>query len=134
MDRDKDAIDWLRQARILMAEDNQINQKLATMLFAREGCEIAIVSNGAEALAKIREENFDMVLMDVQMPVMDGLEATTRIKGEMGEKAPMIVALTANAMPGDEERFIEAGMDHYMSKPIDFTKLKELLLRLTPSN
>lgn len=120
-------------SRLLMAEDNQINQKLASMIFKRVGHDLTIVSNGREAVDAAASGDYAVIFMDVQMPLMDGIEATRHIKSEMGENAPLIIALTANAMPGDEERFLDAGMDHYLSKPIDMIKLKDLLTRLIPS-
>jgi len=123
----------LGDSRLLMAEDNQINQKLASMVFKRVGHELTIVSNGREAVEAAISGSYDVVFMDVQMPLMDGIEATREIKNQMGENSPLIIALTANAMPGDEERFLSAGMDHYLSKPIDLGKLKDLLTRLIPS-
>ncbi len=121
------------EPRILMAEDNLINQKLASMLFSKLGQDLKIVSNGEEALEEVRNNSYDIVFMDVQMPVMDGITATAMIKNELAEKAPFIVALTANAMPGDEERFLEAGMDHYLTKPIEMAKLNEVIDRMVTS-
>lgn len=116
-------------ARVLMAEDNLINQKLASLLFKKFGVPLKIVSNGAEAVQEALQHAYDLILMDVQMPVLDGVEAAGRIRSELGTEAPAIVALTANSLPGDEERFLSAGMDMYMAKPIDFEKLREVLGR-----
>ncbi|MGH6644144.1 response regulator, partial [Hypericibacter sp.] len=89
-------------------------------LLARSGHRVHAVSSGVEAVAAVREGDYDLVLMDVQMPVMDGIEATRRIRALEGAKSRIpIVAMTANAMMGDRERFLEAGMDDYVSKPID---------------
>jgi PAS domain S-box-containing protein len=106
--------------RILVAEDNPFNQKLARGLLGKEGHELVVVNSGAEAVAALEREAFDVVLMDVQMPEMDGLEATRRIRAreaELGRHTP-ILAMTAYAMKGDRERCLAAGMDGYVSKPI----------------
>ncbi|HSL19987.1 MAG TPA: response regulator [Vicinamibacterales bacterium] len=106
--------------RVLVAEDNATNQKLVATLLGQRGHEVSIVSNGREAVARAREQPFDIILMDVQMPVMGGLEATAAIRVDeraRGVRTP-IVALTAHAMAGDRERCLEAGMDGYLSKPL----------------
>jgi two-component system sensor histidine kinase/response regulator len=106
--------------RILLAEDNRVNQVLAVRLLEKRGHEVTVAGNGEEALEALDRQAFDLVLMDVQMPEMDGLQATAAIrKGEMntGKHIP-IVAMTAHAMAGDKERCLEAGMDEYMTKPI----------------
>ena len=118
-----------RQLRILLAEDNAVNQKLATRLLEREGHDVHVVQNGQEALEAIAIGQFDVVLMDVQMPEMDGIEATSvirTIEAAKGGHLP-IVAMTAHAMRGDRERCIQAGMDGYVSKPIDRRELENLL-------
>jgi signal transduction histidine kinase/DNA-binding response OmpR family regulator/HPt (histidine-containing phosphotransfer) domain-containing protein len=110
--------------RILLAEDNATNQKLALHLLERLGYRADVVGNGCEVLAALRRQPYDVVLMDVQMPEMDGLEATHRIRAEWpGETGPYIVALTANAMQGDREMCLAAGMDDYISKPIRVEEL-----------
>ena len=113
--------DIARALNILLAEDNIINQKLAVTLLQKEGHRVAIANNGAEALEALARERFDLVLMDVQMPVLDGLETTARIRqGEQaGARRIPIVAMTANAMQGDRERCLQAGMDGYVSKPLN---------------
>ena len=105
--------------RVLLAEDNRINQVLAVSLLERAGHRVDAVANGIEAVAAAGKIPYDVVLMDVHMPEMDGLEATMAIRrlGGMNAKVP-IIALTANAMPGDRERFLAAGMDDYIAKPI----------------
>lgn len=115
--------------RILVAEDNQINQKLINRLLAKDGHAVTIVSNGEEVLDVLNRQQVDIVLMDVQMPVMDGLEATRRIRSnEQGKEMRLkIVAITANALDGDRERCIEAGMDDYLTKPIHISELREIL-------
>jgi signal transduction histidine kinase/ActR/RegA family two-component response regulator len=109
-----------RGYHVLVAEDNPINQKLAVRLLEKRGYRVSLAENGLEALACLKQQRFDMVLMDVQMPEMGGLEATRRIREReqiSGEHIP-IVAMTANAMKGDRERCLESGMDDYVSKPI----------------
>jgi CheY-like chemotaxis protein len=109
-----------RQLRVLLAEDNSVNQLLAIRLLERRGHAVAAVANGREALAALREQAFDVVLMDVQMPEIDGFEATRAIREQEkkdGTHVP-IIAMTAHALKGDEERCLSAGMDAYVSKPI----------------
>lgn len=106
--------------KILLAEDNPINQKVALHLLQKRGHTVVVVENGQQALEKIKTEEFDLVLMDVQMPVMNGFEATQKIRElekETGHHLP-VVAMTAHAMKGDREKCLEAGMDDYVSKPL----------------
>ena len=114
-----------RNLRILLAEDNLVNQKLACRLLEKQGHGVAIAGNGREALAAIEKDAFDLVLMDVQMPDIDGFAATQTIRENeagTGRHLP-IIAMTAHAMKGDEERCLEAGMDGYVSKPINAAEL-----------
>lgn len=117
------------QLRLLMAEDNEINRKLSDLLFKRQGLALDFAENGEIALTKTLENQYDLVFMDIEMPVMGGLEATKQINQELGDQAPPIVALTAHAMDGDRERFIDAGMSDYLTKPIDVLALTEILDR-----
>lgn len=117
------------QLRLLMAEDNEINRKLSDLLFKRQGLTLDFAENGEIALAKTHENQYDLVFMDIEMPVMGGLDATNRINLELGDKAPPIVALTAHAMEGDRERFLNAGMSDYLTKPINVEALNAIIDR-----
>jgi CheY-like chemotaxis protein/HPt (histidine-containing phosphotransfer) domain-containing protein len=114
--------------RILVAEDNQVNQQVALGLLRKMGHSVDVVGDGAEAVEAVRKLPYDLVLMDVQMPEMDGLEATAAIRG-LGTQAAQvpIVAMTANAMRGDDKMCLDAGMDGYISKPIDRNKLADVI-------
>lgn len=121
----------VRPLRVLLAEDNRINQKLATVMLEKWGHEVTLAETGVEAVARTGERGFDIVLMDVQMPELDGLEATRRIRAReegTGIHVP-IIAMTAHAMKGDRERCLEAGMDDYVSKPIAPEELRRALAR-----
>ena len=118
--------------RVLLVEDNVINQKVARALLERAGHHVTVAAQGADAVARIDVETFDIVLMDIQMPVMDGIEATRLIRGRSDAKARLpIVAMTANAMEGAREEYLAAGMDEYVSKPIEARRLLEVVERLT---
>jgi len=114
-------------AKVLLVEDNPINQMVAIEILTLAGMTVHTAKNGLEAIEKIKDGAFDVVLMDVQMPEMDGLEATTRIRNDLGNKDLPIIAMTAHAMRGDREKCIAAGMDDYISKPIDRLKLYTVL-------
>ena len=121
--------------RILLAEDNAVNQLLAVRLMERRGHSVTVAGNGKEALAALEKGSFDLVLMDVQMPEMDGFEATALIRQKertSGNHLP-VIAMTAHAMKGDKERCLEAGMDDYITKPIRPEGLAELLARYAPA-
>ncbi|MEO7855350.1 MAG: response regulator, partial [Rubrivivax sp.] len=114
--------------RILLAEDNAVNQKLALRLLQQMGYRADLASNGIEAIECVERQTYDVVLMDVQMPEMDGLEASRRISGKgPADTRPRIVAMTANAMQGDREACLAAGMDDYITKPIRVDQLVEAL-------
>ncbi|MDQ7054531.1 MAG: response regulator [candidate division KSB1 bacterium] len=118
-----------RKLRILLAEDNLVNQKLAVRLLEKHGFSVAVAENGQQALELLEKEPFDLILMDIQMPVMTGYEATQAIRKReavTGEHIP-IIALTAHAMTGDRERFLAVGMDEYVSKPIKAKELFEVI-------
>ncbi len=119
-----------RSLNILLAEDNPINQKLAVRLIQRMGHKVSIALNGRQALEAIETEKFDIILMDVQMPEMDGLEATQAIRTKeslIGRPRIPIIAITAHAMAGDRDRCLEAGMDGYVSKPLNAQELFEII-------
>ena len=121
----------VNRLRILVAEDNRINQRLAQVTLENAGHEVFVVDNGSEALAAWTRQSFDVVLMDVQMPVMDGLEASAAIRRAEGRGVHVpIIALTANAMSGDRERCIASGMDDYLTKPINLNALMNKLADL----
>ena len=120
--------------RILLAEDNSVNRKLAVRLLEKIGLSPKTAVNGEEVLKALERERFDIILMDIQMPVMDGLEATKIIREteqKTGYHIP-IVALTAHAMKGDRERFLEAGMDDYLSKPLNSKDLYNTIKKYAP--
>ncbi|MEK9661709.1 MAG: response regulator [Alphaproteobacteria bacterium] len=108
-----------RHARVLVADDNTMNQKVVVAMLKSAGCSVDCVANGIEAVEAMRRAPYDVVLMDIQMPELDGLEATQRIRAGGGDAARTpIIGLTAHAMKGDRERFLEAGLDDYLSKPV----------------
>ena len=121
-----------RQLDVLLAEDNKVNQRLAQRLLERRGHRVAMVGNGAEAIARLELARFDVVLMDVQMPEMDGLEATRSIRERERHTAAHvpIVAMTAHAMTGDRERCLAAGMDEYLTKPLESRQLLAVVERV----
>jgi CheY-like chemotaxis protein len=124
----------VRPCRILLTEDSLVNQKVAVGLLAMRGHSVVVASTGREALAALERERFDVVLMDVQMPEMDGLEATAAIRARErlnGGHVP-IVAMTAHAMKGDRERCLAGGMDDYISKPVEASELYRVVERFAP--
>jgi CheY-like chemotaxis protein len=122
--------------RIIVAEDNVVNQKLLQHLLKRLKFEAEFVANGSECLKLLRQGTYDIILMDCQMPEMDGYEATQRIRageGGDGHRSIRIIALTAHAMAGDREKCIAAGMDDYLTKPIQPAQLVTALERSRPA-
>jgi len=118
----------IARLRLLVAEDNPVNQKVITQMLGKLGCRAEVVGNGALALAAVGRTPYDLVFMDVQMPEMDGFEATASIRRDVpADHQPYIVALTANAMTGDQEKCLAAGMDAYLTKPLVMTALLGML-------
>jgi CheY-like chemotaxis protein/nitrogen-specific signal transduction histidine kinase len=123
--------DTSAHTRILLAEDNQVNQIVARRLLEKQGFSVRVVGTGIEALRALEEQSFDIVLMDIQMPDMDGIEATAAIRAkEQGAKRLPVIALTAHAMSGDRERCLAAGMDGYITKPISVPELVREISRI----
>lgn len=117
---------------MLLADDNAVNQKLAVRLLEKQGHHVVVAGNDREALERLTEQSFDLVLMDVQMPEVDGLEATAAIRAReqaAGRHTP-IIAFTAHAMKGDQEKCLTAGMDGYLAKPIQAKELYAAIERL----
>jgi polar amino acid transport system substrate-binding protein len=109
-----------RRIRILVAEDNDINRQLVVSLLSKQGYQMEAVENGTQAIERLEAEHFDLVLMDIQMPELDGFDATRKIRMQPGPNQNIpIIALTAHAMAGDEERCLAAGMDGYLPKPLE---------------
>ncbi len=123
-------IELLKEFRILMVEDNLINQKISKVILEKSGCKLDVANNGKEGLEKYKENPYDLILMDIQMPVMDGLEATRRIRQyekKQDERHAFIVALTANALESDREKAKESGMDGFIAKPFNPKELLKIL-------
>jgi PAS domain S-box-containing protein len=127
--RDSLGDDRLTGASVLLVEDNAINQQVATEILEGAGLTVAVAGNGAEALDALHATRYDAVLMDVQMPVMDGFTATRTLRKEEAFRDLPIIAMTANALAGDRERCLEAGMSDYVTKPIDPERLFEVLTK-----
>jgi PAS domain S-box-containing protein len=121
--------DQLSSLKLLLAEDNLINQNVALRMLKKLGIEADVAINGLEVLEALERQNYDIVLMDVQMPEMDGFEASKAIRERWRERAPRIIAVTAHAMEEDRQRCIEAGMDDYISKPVRIEDLAEMLYK-----
>jgi PAS domain S-box-containing protein len=128
------AIASLRGAKILLVEDNEINQEVALELLGNAGIKASVANNGQEALDALKSDSFDAVLMDVQMPVMDGYTATGLLRKQKQYADFPIIAMTANAMAGDREKCLEAGMNDHISKPINVTEMFETMAKwITPA-
>jgi two-component system sensor histidine kinase/response regulator len=125
----QDARDPAAVLRILVAEDNAVNQRLIVRLLEKRGHRVVVAADGRQAVEALERESFDLVLMDVQMPEVDGLQATAAIreKEKSSGKHQSIVALTAHAMSGDRDRCLAAGMDDYLKKPIRPQELDQIL-------
>jgi CheY-like chemotaxis protein len=116
--------------RILVAEDNAVNQKVAQAMLAKLGYSVDLASDGAEAVQAVRRQRYDLVLMDIQMPRVDGLQATRRISSHFRNgMRPWIVAMTATATADDRRRCKKAGMDDYIPKPVTRAKLVDALMK-----
>ncbi len=124
----------VRGLKVLVVEDNLVNQKVAATLLEKQGHKVCLAENGKQAVELYEESSFDMIFMDVNMPVMDGLAATRAIRNKEagGPGHVPIIAMTAHAMKGDEERFLEAGMDGYVPKPVDRDQFYSVVARLAP--
>jgi CheY-like chemotaxis protein len=119
--------------QILLAEDNRINQKVAVRILEKLGYTADVVENGRAAISALKKQPYDVILMDIQMPEMDGTEATNIIRSQWPpEQQPQIVAMTAHALEGDREHYLAQGMDYYISKPIQINKLIEILHNCAP--
>lgn len=132
-----DGLDRLRGARILLAEDHPVNQNLTREILHQAGCSVEIAEDGQKTVTAVRErgDSFDAILMDVQMPVMDGFEATRRIRNELGRLDLPIIAMTAKVLGDERQRCLEVGMDDYVPKPIHIPNIYAALLRwIEPHN
>ena len=114
---------------VLLVEDNVVNQKVAVRFLERLGCSVQVANNGAEGVEAVRSRRYSIVLMDLQMPVMDGITATRKIRELDTNSDIPIIALTANAMSGDRERCEAAGMDGYLTKPLEVDRLRAVLTK-----
>ena len=121
----------VQSLRVLVVEDNAVNQRVARRMLERMGHAVEIAENGKIAVERCAQDVFDLVLMDCQMPVMDGLSATRELRRREASRALPIVAMTANAMPGDREACSEAGMDDFLSKPVTLDALSLVLKRVS---
>jgi CheY-like chemotaxis protein len=119
---------------ILVAEDNRINQMVALGLLQKLGHAADLACNGVEVLVAMKKTPYDIIFMDCQMPELDGYETTRRIRAEQRVHVPRIIAMTANAIRGEEERCLEAGMDDYLSKPVRIDELRNTLERWLPAS
>ncbi|RMG66332.1 MAG: response regulator [Bacteroidetes bacterium] len=117
---------------ILVAEDNLVNQRLIRRTLQRFGYEILLAENGRQAVDLMRQQPVDLIFMDVQMPEMDGLQATRAIRGLSLPVPPVIVAMTANAMEGDREACLQVGMDDYLAKPFRVHEVEQILRKYGP--
>jgi osomolarity two-component system sensor histidine kinase NIK1 len=124
----------VERLNILLVEDNLLNQRIVTFSLKKYNHEVTIANNGVEAIEMFRDNKYDVILMDIMMPVMDGLEATVKIReiesqNNFNSRTP-IIALTANTMDNDRDKCISYGMDEFMAKPFDIEKLKSIFTEL----
>jgi len=122
------------QLSILLVEDNALNQRIVTFSLKKYNHEVSIANNGLEAVEQFQKTSFDVILMDIMMPVMDGLEATQKIRSieeenKVGKRTP-IIAITANTMDNDRDKCISYGMDEFMAKPFDMEKLNSIFKQM----
>ena len=129
---DEDSTHSIRGAKVLLAEDNEINQEIAIELLEDVGLVVTVANNGKEAVEKAEQFTYDCILMDMQMPEMDGYEATRTLRKKSQFKKLPIIAMTANAMAGDREKCLEAGMNDHVSKPINIKELFDALIKWIP--
>jgi signal transduction histidine kinase/CheY-like chemotaxis protein len=123
-----------KDTQILLVEDNKINQKVVMKMLEKTSCNIDLAENGQEAVDQVHQKKYDLIFMDIQMPVMSGVDATLEIRSKNNIEHIPIIAMTANAMKGDREKYIEAGMDDYISKPLKQNDLFKLLLKWLHKN
>ncbi len=114
---------------MLVAEDNPVNQRVVLLFLERLGHQADVVTDGREVVRALESETYDVVLMDMRMPEMDGLEATRAIRRRWPDQPPLVIGVTANAVAGDRERCLASGMDGYLSKPFSMEQLAEVLAR-----
>jgi two-component system cell cycle response regulator DivK len=120
-------------AKILLVEDNEMNRDMLSRRLRRKGYDVAVAADGREGVAMATDGAFDLVLMDMSLPQVDGWEATRQLRAHERTRSTPVIALTAHAMPGDREKAIDAGCDDYDSKPVDFPRLLEKIeARLRP--
>jgi len=126
--------EWSPMAKLLIVEDNEMNRDMLTRRLERKGFTTVVAVDGVEGIAMARSEAPDLILMDMSLPVLDGWEATRRLKAAQETRAIPIIALTAHAMESDRERALRAGCDEYDSKPIEFPRLLEKIATLLDSS
>ena len=130
----QEILEQLNGYRVLLIEDNLINQKVTSMTLEKGGCKVDLANNGAEGFNKYQNNLYDLILMDIQMPIMDGLESTRKIREYEKTKSKqhtLIIALTSNALRTDHENAIASGMDGFLAKPFKLEELTQLLFNLT---
>ena len=117
-------------AKILLVEDNEMNRDMLSRRLQKRGFDVAVAVDGAEGVDSAKEQQPDLILMDMSLPVLDGWEATRRIKADAGLAGPPVIALTAHAMEGDREKALEAGCDDFDTKPVELPRLREKMAKL----